>query len=76
MANEKLGVGVEIWVVKRLIRGRDHVDGPFRVVAFDQETVYVVRGMNKSYGEFFPVDEVALSREAAEESLKRSKAGQ
>ena len=75
MANKKLGVGVEIWVVKRSGRGRHCVDGPFRVVAFDREMVYAVRGVSKTYGEFFPVEEIALEREAAEENLERSKAG-
>ena len=75
MADNKLSVGVQIWVVKRSGRARHCVDGPFRVVAFDRETVYAVRGSSKAYGEFFPVDEVALERKAAEESLKRTNKG-
>ena len=75
MTNKNLGVGVDIWVVKRSGRGRHCVEGPFRVVAFDRETVYAVRGSSKSYGEFFPTSEVALERKAAEKSLEKANAG-
>ncbi|KKN00129.1 hypothetical protein LCGC14_1140880 [marine sediment metagenome] len=74
--NNQLGIGVEIWVNQRSDYGVDYIDGPFRVVAFDGLMVYAVRDTSTYSGDFFPVEEVALDREAAKENLERSKAGQ
>lgn len=75
MKPKELGFGMEIWVVRRPAVGAEYVDGPFRIVAFDQKMVYAAWKGN-GFGEFFPVENVALEHEAAKENAKRRNVGQ
>ncbi len=84
MKPEQLGVGVKVWVMRRYEYDEiaDYVDGPFLVVAFDSKMAYVVRGYvyyedeeqermeSGGDGQFFKVEILFESREAAKGSLE------
>lgn len=81
MQSEQLSVGMKAWIVRRygFDEIADYVDGPFLVVAFDQEMVYAVRGHDypnnmatSGDSEFFKVEELFENREAAEGSLEKA----
>jgi len=74
MANKQLGIGVEIWVVRRSDYGVYYEDGPFRIVGYDRLMVYAVRDAKTPSGEFFLVEDVTLEHEAAKETVERRNA--
>ena len=75
MKPEQLAIGVKVWVVRDWEGAAPFVQGPFLVVSSGQDIAYIARDHEAEgavAGEFFRVENLYESREAAEASLEAS----